>query len=356
MKKLMLLAATASVALVGCVNDEKMEMTSEAQKISFDNPVMNTQTRAEVNGEITVATYPESEKFVVYAMHSATELTLSTWANGTNFWGTDGTNGLTVQKEANGDWEHESKDYYWPKDGYLSFAAYSPAELSDGGTVTYGNNGWTVTDFTVNGTVGNQIDLMCATPVFNQQEPETETGVPTVFKHVLSSIVFTAVENDDAYTYKINSITVRGDIAMNGNMSSTITGELNNLSMSFAWGHNGQSATSLNKALSFDVPESSNEFFLSGTDALLLIPQDNIGNVEVTLNISRTAAATSATEPAYNKTVKLSDFKISASENTVTKWEAGKRYVYNFTIGGTKKIFFTPSVTEWEDVTLNVEI
>ncbi len=344
MKKFMLFAAAASAALVGCVNDEQMEMAQEAKEVSFDTPVMATQTRANVKGEMNEGTtYNTSENFVVYAKKSSEELTMGTWTSGTNFW-KDG-EGLTVTFKNTGDWQHTSDVYYWPKDGYLSFAAYSPAELDEnGGTVTYGNNGWVVTDFKVNSTVGNQIDLMVSDPVWNQTEPETEDAVDIKFKHVLSSIVFSVVENDDNHSYKINSVTVNGNIAMTGSMNNSLQ-----------WGHNGQTATTLTKnEVNYDVTTTATEF-LNGENAMLLIPQTEIGDVEVTLNITRTADETNVTE-TYDKTVKFSEFAISGSSDSVTEWLVGKRYVYNFTIGGTKKIFFAPTVTEWEEVTLDVEI
>lgn len=341
MKKFLAFATLASVALVGCVNDEQMEMAQEAKKVSFNNPVMSTQTRANVKGEMNEGvTYNTNEDFVVYAKKSSTPLDMSTWSTGTNFW-KDG-EGLTVTYKNAGDWEHATDTYYWPKDGYLSFAAYSPAVLEDGGSVVYGNGGWVVTDFKVNPTVGEQIDLMVSDPVWNQTEPDTEKAVDINFKHTLSSIVFSVVENDDKHSYKINSVTVEGNIAMTGSMNNSLQ-----------WGHNGQTSTTLTKAVNYDVTTIVTEF-LNGENAMLLIPQTNIGNVEVTLNITRTADGTNITE-TYNKTVKFSDFLITGGSN-VTEWQQGKRYVYNFTIGGTKKIFFAPTVTNWDVVNLDVEI
>lgn len=350
MKKFLAFATLASVALVGCVNDEKMEMTSGAQKISFDTPVMSTQTRADVKGEINTAIYPD-EDFVVFAMQSSTELTTATWTSGTNFWGSSHENGLVVTKKNDSDWQHSTDVYYWPKDGFLSFAAYSPAVLdTDGGTVAYGNNGWTVTGFKVNPTVGSHIDLMCAAPVFNQTEPTgSNDGVDITFAHTLSSIVFSAIDQDAQFDYTINSITVSGAIAMTGNMSESDN--------KYVWGFENKPSTTLSKTgLSHGVNASQVTEFLTGTNALLLIPQTEVGDVEVTLNLTRkTAGDTDNPETTYNKTVKLSEFVVNGGTNNNT-WEAGKRYIYNFTIGGTKPIFFTPAVTEWTPVKLNVAI
>lgn len=343
MKKFLVFAAATSAALVGCVNDEQMEMAQTSKKVSFDAPVMATQTRADVKGEMNNGTtYNTAEEFVVYAKKSSTQLDMATWSTGTNFW-KDG-EGLTVTYKSAGDWEHSTDVYYWPKDGCLSFAAYSPAVLDEnGGTVTYGNNGWVVTDFKVNSTVGRQIDLMVSDPVWNQTEPETEDAVDITFKHVLSSIVFSVVENDDNHSYKINSVTVNGQIAMTGSMNNSLQ-----------WGYDAKTTTTLTKTVSYDVTGAATEF-LNGENAMLLIPQTEIGDVEVTLNITRTADGTSIAE-TYNATVKLSDFTISGNTNSVNEWQVGKRYVYNFIIGGTKKIFFAPTVTNWETVNLNVTI
>lgn len=357
MKKYLFLAA-ASIALASCVNDEKMEMAPKAQKISFDMPVMGTQTKAEVAGEIYGSTYPETEKFVVYAKQHAGNLT--TWAAAQSFWNTSNDNPITVSRKAAADWEEEGgKIYYWPKDDdnniHLSFAAYSPAALgTTTPTVTYGGTGLTIDGFTVEGTVANQIDLMYSERILNQQQTTgTGVAVPVLFKHALSSIVFSAIESDDANVYNITSIKVDGKFATSGKFEEKVT-DGPTYTASPKWTPQSSSATTTYQptlAAAFAVPSSSAENFTgyntasSTTSAILPIPQNVPAEATVTITYERTGTDGTKT---YTVTKKLLDFKDSSSNN-ITEWVMGCRYNYQFQFGGTPKIFFSPSVTDWKD-------
>lgn len=356
MKKFLAFATLASAALVGCVNDEAMEVTSEAQKLSFDTPVMSTQTRADHKGEIVGTTYPSEEEFVVYAkQHSGN---LETWAAASPFWSTDD-DPITVTQKAASDWEHESTVYYWPKASdeniKLSFAAYSPAELgtaNTNATVNYGATGLTIDGFTVENTVADQIDLMYSERILNQQQTGiTSTAVPVVFKHALSSIVFSAVENDDAATYKITSIKVDGLFATSGKFEETVTDGAS-YSANPKWTPAAGTNTTYTPAATctFDVPVTTAANLtgegttLGRTSAILPIPQDVPEGATVTITYERTA-----TDGAkqYTATKQLKEF--TNGTTTIESWVMGYRYNYQFQFGGTPKIFFSPSVTDWEN-------
>ena len=113
MKKFFLFAAMAGVALTGCVKTEsEVAVKSDSNRIVFDSPVVSSVTRA----LITDAVYPTNESFSVFAQHeNEGQSTLymsdvkASYDGGTNSWIPEG-------------------NYYWPKQGTLSFAAYSPAE------------------------------------------------------------------------------------------------------------------------------------------------------------------------------------------------------------------------------------
>ena len=125
MKKTLLFAVAASVALAGCVKNDPANggaVASDA-KISFDAPAVGAVTRA-VAGEI-VNPYDKAEHFTVYARHYT--------GNYTNF--NDGTPYMTAVETAynmaGNCWDSESaggQAYYWPKNGTLTFQAYSPTD------------------------------------------------------------------------------------------------------------------------------------------------------------------------------------------------------------------------------------
>ena len=84
MKKFFLLFTLSSVALASCVNDESLDLTQQPKKLSFEAPVMGTQSRANYYGEIQGGDYPTDETFMVFAKMHIGDLT--NWDNADNFW------------------------------------------------------------------------------------------------------------------------------------------------------------------------------------------------------------------------------------------------------------------------------
>lgn len=336
MKKFLAFATLASVALVGCVNDEKMEMTSGAQKISFDTPVMSTQTRAKL-GEIDGTTYPTDEDFKVYAIKHSESFTSTTWeANDDPYY----MNGVTVDYVAAIDgWKFTGKEYYWPEDGsYLTFAAYSPADAS--GTATYNNNGLNLVDFLVPAATENQYDLMYS-DIKSDCTSESMignseySGVPIVFNHALSSINFSIIKDESIanvatlHSIKIYGVKGQGDFVQNPLGTA-------------AWTAKGGNITSGN---AYVVTNTDNTFTTAKTEVnkndVLLLPQDLTGDAKVA--ISYTLDGTK-----YDREFSLNTFKSGGT--VIDKWEMGKRYNYVVSIA-VNSIYFAPSIkTSWVDV------
>lgn len=373
MKKFLAFATLASVALVGCVNDEKMEMTSGAQKISFDTPVMSTQTRAIFKGEIGdgentpgLIAYPNNEQFVVYAKQHAGDIVA--WENVASkyFWGTDKESITVGQTQETvdgspaytGKWEDVTKtEYYWPKDNTeedykLSFAAYSPAVLNTGATAAYGADGLTISGFAVDGTVANQYDLMYSGRILNCNYTNNATnGVQIKFNHALSSVVFAAVESDGANTYTINSIEIKGSFYTGGtfkeNLEDGPTYEVADIARASWKDLTGNDVvTTYAPVLKKTSVGSESAEITYGTSALLTIPQAVPADAEVTIKYTVKADATGVVTDVNTVTKKLSEFKVGSSA-PISQWNRSNRYVYLFKFGGTAKIFFKPVVTDW---------
>lgn len=358
MKKFLAFATLASVALVGCVNDEQMEMAQEAKKVSFNNPVMATQTRAHY-GEITGAEYPTAENFKVFAKQH--EGALSNWDAADDFW----TNPQEAKYDATLQYWDTDQDYYWPSSDdnvWLSFAAYSPAVLTGNNVAaSYSNTGLSITEFEVNPTVSEQVDLMYSGPVLDcsYTENSDKDGVDLIFKHALSSIVFSAINPNTNADYYINSISVKGNFLTKGDFNEGLTSIT--ATGSPAWSNvisTSNKTYTLDQGLNILVNTTST-FITSGQSALLTIPHTSLqltdADPEVTINYT-VSPKTGAKEYSATKTVKLSEFKISETES-ITEWKVGTRYVYQFQFGSTSKIFFTPSVTDWANGgTASIEI
>lgn len=349
MKKFLLLFTVASAALASCVNDESLDPTQQSKKLSFEAPVMGTQSRA-YYGEISGGNYPIDESFKIFAKQHNGDLT--DWESAENFW----VDALEAIYDNGKEYWDTDKDYYWPSsdtDIKLSFGAYSPAVLNTGATATYTNTGLTVANFEVNATVDNQVDLMYSGPILNKSyKISTDVdGVDITFKHALSSIVFSAIDADPNAAYTINSIKVNGKFLTKGTFCENLSAINGSGTAGWSDVSGNNEATEYELATELEVPVgTSSTVITEKTSALLTIPHAaNQLDPNATVTITYTVDPTSgATDYVATKTVKLADFETSAGTH-ITLWEMGKRYTYQFSFGGTSKIFFKPTVTTWAE-------
>lgn len=217
MEKTLFAAALASVALAGCVKNET-EITPNADSpITFAAPLVSSITRV-YNGEITNP-YPENEKFVVFANLYLNSDYNNNWADGTTYFGAAG---LTVAYDSTVlGWLDVNHPYYWPKNGKLTFYAYSPAEYTNWklNIVKEGDTEYANTESAVNIDAHN-VDLLYSELAKDKTKNDnqdgnngtaTYNGVELKFKHALSSIKFN-VKTDATYTnasFKLNGIVLK---------------------------------------------------------------------------------------------------------------------------------------------------
>lgn len=350
MKKFMLFAAMASVVLTSCVNEDKEAMESASKKaISFDMPVMKP-TRAQL-GEIIGTAYPEAESFKVYCKSYTGAY--AGWEGAANYFDADGE---TVSKTGS-QWT-TTADHYWPELGNeLVFAAYSPDDAA--GTYSQDNKGLQIVDFTTVA-ANSQYDLMYTARVAGRNKGNNGgAAVSMVFKHALTSVVFSAVAADDKATYNIKSLTVDGDFVTTADFNQNIAtaAELDGTPV---WTRDPAAPTSYSILDAANVAvDNSVVVMLTGNtstagvkSALLLIPQGVDPDATVTINYEKT---TSDGTLASSATIKLSDFKDGST--SITEWVMGNRYVYNITFGANKPIHFSPSIqANWFTTTLNYTI
>lgn len=155
-------------------------------ELTFEAPVVGAATRA-VAGEMG-ASYSIKEDFRVWGWYSPSALiradatTNGSTPNGTAYF-SDVKAFHTGSSLAHTDYWTLTPTYYWPKAGYLSFHALSPASYSGYGTVTHtwgtsGNPGLTITGFTVQDQPSDQIDLLYSNFIFNRQRSHYDEGNP----------------------------------------------------------------------------------------------------------------------------------------------------------------------------------
>lgn len=370
MKRFLFLSALASVSLASCVNDEVMEVTSQAsdQKITFNAPVIGGVTRAvTATGEIT-GIYPKDESFKVYAVWHKNSFT--TWASGTEYMKDVTVSNATYDTDDEGStgWTPATgNEYYWPEGGgYLTFAAYSPADAK--GTISYdAATGLKITGFEVESNAASQYDLLYSKRTYDQtKENQTDNnndydGVDIVFQHALSSIQFAARTEDDYKTttieltgVKLYGVNSKGDFneGVSETKTETVDGTSNTVNRgtnyynSPEWTNQSEIVAETNAYVAYanatGLTLEKNAQSLNGTTEqtdLILLPQ-TLPTSGATVIVDYTIKTT-GDEIAQQAEVEIDDL--------IATWEPGKRYTYTIVIG-LDKIYFAPIVENWVDV------
>lgn len=348
MKKFMLLTTVVGLALTSCVNDTEVAPSPNRPLVSFDSPVMRS-TRANYTGEIQGITYPTSEDFTVFCkLH---EGDYEGWNTNTSDY--FHANGDVAKHDNSSSYWVTTNTYYWPDAGYkLSFAAYSPANLDNSAEVTRTTNGFSFKNFKVSDTSDEHYDLMytgtVANSVYNGQ------AVPLKFRHAMSSIVFSSSKENEDVKYEIIDLKLLGNLYTEGdfsqNLTETVSTEGYTETEAPSWDFAGRNKVSVSYEPTFDsfeVPASAPMIFTENQSAILPIPQEIDESVIVSISYEKTVNGSTTTYHTAN--IKLTDFVDVNDGTTVSrKWEVGKRYIYRIEFGQNKRIYFTPSVTEWE--------
>lgn len=338
MKKFFLLAAMAGVALTGCVKTEsEVAVKSDSNRIVFDSPVVSSVTRA----LITDAVYPTTESFSVFAQHeNEGQSTLymsdvkASYDGGTNSWIPEG-------------------NYYWPKQGTLSFAAYSPAEAKGDvfTSVTWdAASGFVISGFNAetNNDATKLYDLMYSDYAEDKTKGDQSDnnpvyyGVQLKFNHALSALIFKAQTQEDYAnaTIKITKIEVLNPVA-NGNLT-TVNGNPSTASWTPGTEAVSMSVTGIADAAltSTSTPQGN---------AMLMIPQTFDGDVKVKITYTMQMNSGEPVTQTYEKV--LNTLTENGTATAHADWKMATRYTYNIIIG-LDEIYFAPTVTDWEDITV----
>lgn len=341
MKKLFIIAAAACVTLASCVKNEPVATPDLGELITFEAPIVAPATKADV--AVGNVLYPETGKFYLYGWYHAD--VDGDFAN-------KYIPGAEIAKVAGQNYFASSTAYYWPKSGYLSFFAYSPSSLPEGGDGSLAapaeiglSKSMTLT-YTVPSTQAKQVDLLYSDWAMNKTVANEITtnkgsynGVEIVFNHALSAVIFSfsGVEN----MYQINSVTLSG-VKKTAVLTSTPT--------SANW------AAPTGETVTYTVlPEGT--YAVSGTakvsDMLMLIPQ-SLANAQLTINYSLKNPSAAEWIAQEAKVIALNTATTTVDEETVAiaSWEKSTKYTYNITFGEASIIKFAPSIkTEWTGVT-----
>lgn len=363
MKKIALLAAMSLAALAACTKNEPAPSVSEQQEITFASPVVGVSTKVPTYGLLS-GDYPTTQTFNVWAWYSEED----TYDGNGEKYMTDVTvaydsRNFNEAETENGTWA-PTPTYYWPKNGKLTFDAYSPTELNTKATVgCTASKGLTIGNYTVPTTLEQQIDVLYSDRAADKVSTSftagtTYEGVDIVFNHALAAVDFT-IKQSEAYpegTIKVKDIVINA--LSNGDFAHNITYPAGTADP--AW--TNQETPAEYKALACaDYAGSVQPVNAEGAAGatVLVLPQDFSDENDVTITVNYYIKNQNEDALPQKAVFHLKDTDNQSGKNQenqdvqVSKWEMGKKYTYNLTIG-LDDIFFAPTITPWVGVNVNL--
>jgi len=370
MKKYIIIAASALVALAAC---SKVETADLQKEINFE--VANSIKTKAFTGSVY-----NNGAFGTYA-----------WFNNTDDFM------VNEQVDKNGSaWTTKDHTFYWPKTGSVSFISYSPFE---GTSNTAGTTPVVAKDkITYTGVTAGTTDLMyadkatCSNNV-NEVEDGTNSfdGVPTVFRHALAKLSFKVMANfvewDDATTgshteweitlnsFKIGGFNNKGDLELNLNADgkswdkpvTTVGGTDYNVWTNTSGSTADQELIDPATYPSGVVLTTSAQDLTPATGYVLpQILTAGVQTVDIDAHIKTTLANGKTIEEDFVKTINISEI------STLKAWQINENIVYTIKFKPTASaldpgdahdddpedviIKFDPAVADWTDVTSTATI
>lgn len=358
MKKLFYFAAVA-VALAACAKNEVIPVNSgENQEITF-----NVAPKTKADPEPKKEAFSTDNVFASWAYYLPKDNTWDANSAAAKEYISDAT--IAYREKTTGSTEKvwkANQPYYWPKDGgRLTFFAYS---LNKNDLTLAGEHS-KFTCLPNNGITGH-IDLnensntdFLVAEIAKDKAGNVEThftnGVPTLFKHRLSSVAF-AIKTGANYAdkaFKLTGITIH-------NLSHYGTyGQLPTESF-FA---SGTKYDPVFTSTPQDITYQTGFVGVTGVDKYIFIPQtflkgsDDTKNayIEVKYTITTTVSVTTpegiSTKEVVEEVTKNIFLYPATGTPMFEKWEMGKKYTINLTFT-LDEILWDPAVQDWEGVNI----
>lgn len=356
MKKLIVLFS-AVAALAACSKNEVVPAVSgENVEISYK---VAPRTKADPQA------FDTKNVFASWAYYLPSGKSWSeNWEEAKIFIGKEAEDGVTISY-GNNAWKDQTTSHYWPKEGNLTFFAYSlnrnNLDLKYDSGHTYpivchkSQNAYGI-NATIDLKDNKNLDLLVAEIATDKTQNENIydlNGVPTLFKHKFSRIQF-AVKKKEEYTgatITLNSITFN-NVAYTGHYSQ-FNKEDGDVEFTQDYCKAGDIRTSLvYTTTDFEVTSATKYAPVTETDETYYIymPQDfknvteakNIATIEVKYTVTLKGIS-----ETYTKTLNVKDIFDS--------WKIGKRYTFNL-IFSLDEINWAPAVGDWEDETKNIDV
>ena len=355
-------------ALVACSKTEPVY--EESGEIRFA-PVTSLATKAQKFNAIDGAVYPATE-----------------WFNVTAYWknvdaGSDFTEGTVTYfsdrtfKKGKTYWAGDPAAY-WPKNGSLRFACYSPSDVK-GVSHDLATDTYTVTDYVQSNVTEKTVDLMVAPTPVSYDAKTAADKVSVVFEHALSWISFKVVSDDKAKDiFTIKKIVV-DDVNTKGSLTAVMTAT-ETVEKSKTWKLSAikedvmdyevyNNAKGVVATTTSNVDEEGNPVYIENVPGgTVVIPQPT---TSVTITFDQKAEGSAVLQ---NQVITLpldlfaqqtqsavenpdAEEPGSEPERVPLEWEAGKHYIYTlkFAYEAEDQILINPSVEDWTDVPAEVD-
>lgn len=339
MKRIILLAASAMAILAGCTRTEIRSIADEPQQITF----RTIETKATDD-------FLNTKKFYSYAWFLPSN---NNWA--TNYADAQAyiPGALIAYNATANAWKAEGATYYWPKQGSLTFFAWTDNTGTPTQTLAGCAKDKGIT-FTAYSAFDNQNkDLLVADIAKDMDGKKNLTthqgwksGVPTIFRHVLSNLAFTIKTNDNyaGATYSLQSITLK-NISTKGNYAQ---GSPAATAAENVWtGHDDVNDMPVFTSAGQPVSDAVVKLTPSTTtDFSIVLPQkftDATPVIEIVYTITTNYTGTDVVETVI-ETKPLKDIYTDG-------WVSGKKYTLNIKLS-LNEILWDPSVEAWENGTV----
>lgn len=357
MKKLIVLFS-AVAALAACSKNEVVPAVSgENVEISYK---VAPRTKADPQA------FDTKNVFASWAYYLPSGKNWSdNWKDAEIFIGKEDEEGVTISY-GNKVWRDQTTSHYWPKEGSLTFFAYSlnrnNLDLKYDSGHTYpivchkSQNAYGI-NATIDLKDNKNLDLLVAEIAKDKTQNEniySLNGVPTLFKHKFSRIQF-AVKKKEEYTgttITLNSIRFN-NVAHTGHYSQ-FNKEEGDVEFTQDYCKAGDIRTSLvYTTTDFKVTSATDYVPVTETDETYYIymPQDfkNVTDAKdiATIEVKYTVTFRNGTSETYIKTLNVKDI--------FNSWEMGKKYTFNLSFS-LNEINYAPAVGDWENGNNSKEI
>ena len=331
MKKIFIaLLAVAALASCAKTEDAYVESQNEIKMAPVTSLTTKAPAVAEFDGAIDGIQYPADEMFTVNAYWTNNSVVDKLYLNNKVF------------KKSGQYWAGRDDVYYWPKNGTLRFAAYSPSTVEDvqhfPDTDTY------VVDYEQTNNTANTVDFMVSPITVPYTAHTAAENVAVVFEHTLAWITLKvkAANADAEKAFRVHEMIIN-DVQTKGTLFANMED-----------GVKYDEWKNVNSPLPYAVVTNDFELttlptiFEDADRGTVVIPQ-----VPTTLTINYTQKAmyeddgtTESTPELTNQTLTI---PLELDNEQDNKWHPGKHYIYTV-VFDLDEIVINPSVADWEDI------